>query len=231
MQYKNARGQTLEEFLSKYDASLYQHPSVTVDIAVFTLLGDELGVLLIERRDHPCIFEWALPGGFLEIDEEASSAAARELYEETTVKGLPIREFGVFSKVGRDPRTRNISLAHLAIAPSDILSPKAADDAKAAELFLVHTNNKSGKLYVSLSSCKSNDIELRYTANITHDAFSGYAVNAEKGDLAFDHSLILTHALISLLSIDRDTVLSMLAPHDIHCASRALSKISEDIHG
>lgn len=229
MEQRNSRGQTLDEFLSAYNADLYKHPSVTVDMAVFTLVENDLAVILIERRDHPCIGEWALPGGFLEIDEEVETAVSRELFEETGIEGLSFRPVAVFSKVGRDVRTRNISLAHLALAPEGTLKPKGADDASDARLFLIHTDSRDGELFVSLTSSDNAALALRYSAHIAYDAFSGYDVTAKKGDLAFDHSLILTHALITLANIDRDTVLSMLSPEKSERAAYAFDKLVRNI--
>ena len=228
MQRRNEQGQTLEEFLAEYDASLYPRPSIAVDMAVFTLIGDNLGVLMIERRNHPCIGEWALPGGFLEIDEEVECAALRELYEETGIRSLRCRPIGVFAKVGRDPRTRNVSLAYMSIAPEGTLNPNAGDDARDARLFLINTEN-IGKFSAKLSFREDPDFSLRYNANITYDAFSGYSVDAEKGDLAFDHSLLLTHALLELVNIERGTASSMLSPDAPERAAAVLLKLEKDL--
>jgi len=93
----------------------YDHPrpAVTVDLAVFSLQGEELRVLLIRRDKDPFAGRWALPGGFLDIDERIEVAALRELREET---GLdldgPLYPIGVYGEPGRDPRGRTISLAY-----------------------------------------------------------------------------------------------------------------------
>ena len=69
----------------KYDASKYDRPSVTVDVVVFTILDDELQVLLIQRKNQPYQNMWAIPGGFVQMDEGLERAAYRELAEETGV--------------------------------------------------------------------------------------------------------------------------------------------------
>ena len=89
-QLRDKNGLTLEEFLANYDPDKYRHPSVTVDMAVFTMLQTEgecdLAVLLIRRGNHPYLGTWALPGGFVEMEEELADAAARELQEETGIR-------------------------------------------------------------------------------------------------------------------------------------------------
>ena len=79
---RNAKGETLQEFLDSYDDSLYRHPSNTVDMIVMTVEDGQLKVLLIRRKDHPWIGDWALPGGFVNFDEDLEQAALRELEEE-----------------------------------------------------------------------------------------------------------------------------------------------------
>jgi 8-oxo-dGTP diphosphatase len=113
----------------------YDHPrpAVTVDLAAFALFGADLRVLMIRRKKDPFAGRWALPGGFLEIDEPIEAAARRELREETglNVKG-PLAMIGVFGDPGRDPRGRTISLAHAAAVrdvPGDLAG---ADDAEEA---------------------------------------------------------------------------------------------------
>ena len=72
-------GKTLAQFLSEYDPDRYRHPSVTTDIVVFTMVeregGYDLAVMLIKRRNHPFVGGWALPGGFVEFDEEVLDGA------------------------------------------------------------------------------------------------------------------------------------------------------------
>lgn len=143
-QLRDKNGLTLDEFLAKYDPDKYRHPSVTVDMAVFTMLRTEgecdLAVLLIRRGNHPYLGTWALPGGFVEMEEELADAAARELQEETGVTGVPLRPFGMFGGVNRDPRTRVISAGFFAVAPMCSLAPGAGDDAADASLFVVETS-------------------------------------------------------------------------------------------
>jgi len=117
----NEQGQTLEEFLDDYDARKYDCPSNTVDMLVFksegayTTWGQPLKLLMIRRRNHPSIGDFALPGGFVEIREDLETAAKRELQEETGVTDLPLIQLGAFGAPDRDPRWRIITTAYMTL--------------------------------------------------------------------------------------------------------------------
>ena len=108
---------------------LYPRPMVTVDAVILTIRAGRFEVLLIRRKRAPFLGMWALPGGFLEMDEEVEVAAARELQEETGVTGVPLVQFGTFGAVDRDPRGRVITIAYLGLTDWRAQSPKADDDA------------------------------------------------------------------------------------------------------
>ncbi|MCH8117618.1 MAG: NUDIX hydrolase [Proteobacteria bacterium] len=113
----------------------FPHPAVTVDVVLFTIRDDDLKALLIQRAQEPFEGSWALPGGFVGIGESLRRAAWRELREETGVHAGYIEQLHTFGCPGRDPRERVITVAYLALLPSDRLEPAAASDAKAAKLF------------------------------------------------------------------------------------------------
>jgi 8-oxo-dGTP diphosphatase len=111
----------------------YPRPAVTVDLAVFALAGDELRVLLIRRKHDPFAGSWALPGGFLEIDESIEAGARRELKEETGYDATgPIAFLGAYGDPTRDPRGRTISLAHAAVIRGIAADVAGGDDAAEA---------------------------------------------------------------------------------------------------
>jgi 8-oxo-dGTP diphosphatase len=116
---------------SEYKAEKYEHPSVTVDIVVFSVAGDELLVLLIKRRHAPFEGTWALPGGFVGMKESLEDAAARELAEETDVAGIPMEQLHTFGDPDRDPRMRVISVAYLALVQNSAIVHRPGDDAVA----------------------------------------------------------------------------------------------------
>ena len=97
----------------------YPRPSVTVDIILFTFVENDLKVLLIERKHEPYSGTWALPGGFVELDEELHAAALRELAEETNVTDVYLEQLYTFGEPLRDPRTRVITVAYFALLSAD----------------------------------------------------------------------------------------------------------------
>lgn len=117
----------------------YEYPRmlVTVDAVIFRTdtQGNPVDLLLIERKNEPYKSCYALPGGFPEMNELLSDAAARELKEETGLGGITLKQIGAFDKVDRDPRDRNISVAYYGFAPADCPSPNAGDDAATASWF------------------------------------------------------------------------------------------------
>jgi 8-oxo-dGTP diphosphatase len=113
----------------------YPHPAVTVDVVVFTLRDGQLKLLLIKRAGEPYRGKWALPGGFVQLDEGLDAAAARELEEETGVSKVYLEQLYTFGRVDRDPRERVITVAYYALIPSDKLELRAATDAEAVGWF------------------------------------------------------------------------------------------------
>lgn len=119
-----------------YDVTRYDRPSVTVDVVVLSLVDDDLKVLLIKRKGAPYAGMWAIPGGFVQIDESLEAAAARELAEETGVTDVYIEQLYTFGDPGRDPRTRVITVAYFALVPADALQlSRPGDDAAATQWF------------------------------------------------------------------------------------------------
>ncbi|MEN8171031.1 MAG: NUDIX domain-containing protein [Pseudomonadota bacterium] len=113
----------------------YPHPAVTVDIVVFTIRDEQLKLLLIRRAGEPYRGKWALPGGFVGMDEDLEQAARRELEEETGVSGVYLEQLYSFGKPGRDPRERVITIAYYALIPSEKIQLRAATDAEAVGWF------------------------------------------------------------------------------------------------
>lgn len=123
-------------FLAAYDPSQYPCVAVTVDVVLLTVRAGRLAVLLVQRRSHPFRGRWALPGGFVEDDEDLDGGARRELAEETGLLlagGEEAVELGYLEQLrsygapGRDPRMRIVSVAYVGFAAAG--EPVAGSDA------------------------------------------------------------------------------------------------------
>jgi 8-oxo-dGTP diphosphatase len=144
---KPARSRTVSpeeaRFLERYRPGNFARPSVTVDIAAFSVLDAELRVLLIARGEHPYKGGWALPGGFVRVGdahrdqgEDLDAAATRELEEETGLRAedVYLRQLGAFGDAGRDPRMRVITVAYYALIRPDLVPlVRPGGDAHATE--------------------------------------------------------------------------------------------------
>ncbi len=115
----------------------YPRPCVTVDVAMIRQSenGDE--ILLIQRANPPFEGMWALPGGFIDMEEDLVEAAIRELKEETGIVSTQLKQFKTYGAPGRDPRARTITVVYYGF---DSLNapPTASDDAKNAQWFFLH---------------------------------------------------------------------------------------------
>lgn len=107
----------------------YPHPAVTVDCIIFALHENDLKVLLIQRGADPYKNFWALPGGFVEIDESVDTAAERELAEETGMEKIFLEQLYTFGEPKRDPRERVISVAYYSLVRLKEHRPVAGSDA------------------------------------------------------------------------------------------------------
>jgi 8-oxo-dGTP diphosphatase len=113
------------EWLAGYDPSAFPPFAVTVDVVLLTVREDQLSVLLVERDTHPFRGCRALPGGFVQPDEDLDAAAVRRLEQETGVRRdtAHVEQLGAFGDPGRDPRMRVVSVAYLVFAP-DLPAPR-----------------------------------------------------------------------------------------------------------
>jgi ADP-ribose pyrophosphatase YjhB (NUDIX family) len=217
---RNRQGLTEEEFLAAYDANMYERPSVTVDMLIFTVADEEkenyrklpgkvLKVLMVKRGDHPCLGQWALPGGFVSVDESVDHAALRELKEETNIDRIYIEQLYTWGDVGRDPRTRIISCSYMSLADSSSLDVKAGDDADDARWFTVKSSLYQEKKTVIGEgliqqelvniNLLSGDESLSSTVEITRSVGGKAAAEkreiVESGGIAFDHAKIIEYGI------------------------------------
>jgi len=156
-----------DEFLATYDPSVFPRIGVTTDVILFAEAGGRLHVLLIERGNHPYKGRWALPGGFVEPEEDLDDAARRELAEETGVM-LPadvLEQVRAYGTPGRDPRMRIVTIAFSAVVP-DLPQVRGGSDAARARFWPV------------------DDLDLETGAP-----------TSEGPSLAFDHNRVIADAL------------------------------------
>jgi 8-oxo-dGTP diphosphatase len=112
----------------------YPKPAVTSDVAVLRL-EEVPEILLVERKNPPFEGRWALPGGFMEIEETLEEAARRELMEETGIKAGELIRYESYDVPGRDPRGRTITQVFILIWKKEMGKPKANSDARDVRWF------------------------------------------------------------------------------------------------
>lgn len=115
----------------------FPKPAVTVDVVIFTIKNNELKVLLVKRGIEPFKGMWAIPGGFIKMDESLEDAARRELKEETGVANIYLEQLYTFGDVDRDPRDRVVTVSYIALINSDNVKLSASTDVSDAQWFSV----------------------------------------------------------------------------------------------
>ena len=180
MEVVNKLSQEDKEFLKTYNAGDYERPSVTVDMLLFTVEEGKLKLMLIKRKNPPYKDKWAIPGGFVNIDESILTAAKRELNEETGMYAY-LKQFETFGEVNRDPRTRVISVGYLALVRPENFTYEmhAGDDAKEVGLF---------------------DIKLSSVSKVFEYLYNERIGKLNVLDLAFDHAFIIQQGIRNLQS-------------------------------
>ena len=149
------------QFLKGYDATKYQNPGFAADTALFAVSDDALQLLLIKRGSYPYRGCWALPGGFVDIDEDITVAADRELMEETGLSGLYLEQVFTWGRPDRDPRYRTITASHVAMADASALKPVAGDDAAEAGWFTLSdytVTETGGETRISYTLCGCEEL-------------------------------------------------------------------------
>ncbi len=215
------------EFLKNYDPTKYQNPAVAADTAVFALDHDALKILLIRRGGYPYKGCWALPGGYVDIDEDIYDTARRELLEETGLSGLYIEQVFTWAKPDRDPRYRTITASYVTLANLAALKPKAGDDAADAAWFTLKNYEKTDADGVTTVryTLEGPDILQPVVAYPTGRIQEIYA--AERAGLAFDHAESIAYSYEYLVR-RAQTGLLELALADNKLIERARKILLED---
>ena len=210
-----------EEFLNKYDVSIYETPSVTNDVIIFTT-DDKLEensrkvpkkgmqVLLIKRDDHPYKGKWAIPGGFVSNDESLEDGAIRKLKEETGIDNVYTEQLYSFGEVNRDPRTRVISIGNIALISKDRINFKDEKNIKKSKWFWLEkkmlNSEKDEKYTINkyILKLESEDQETKINYEIIEKIERGILrkkeehykiLDSSNEDLAFDHYKIIDYAV------------------------------------
>lgn len=236
----NKQGLTEKEFLAQYNAGQFQRPSVTVDLLIFTVENEEkanyrklpeksMQILLVKRGDHPFMGKWALPGGFVALDESLEDGALRKLKGETNIDSLYLEQLYTWGEPDRDPRTRVISASYMALIAKTSRNVKGGEDATDARWFNVKyqlfqekkTAKEKGYEYEKLVNLSlfNDDIMLSATVKIT-EVVEGRVIKVkreivEQDGLAFDHGKIIEYALERLRNkiMYTDIVFNLMPEH------------------
>jgi 8-oxo-dGTP diphosphatase len=195
------------EFLQAYDARQYQRPSVAVDLILMSVVEGAPAALLVRRDEHPHLGAWALPGGFVGIDESLDAAARRLLASKARMDDAYVEQLYTFGAVDRDPRTRIISVAYFALLPTARFAAalKAAPELALSELVVPWSGETGGPM----EACSAD---------------------GEPLPLAFDHADMLGLAVLRLRGkIDYSDIAFALLPDRF--TLRALQDVHEAILG
>ncbi len=205
MEERNARGETLEEFLANYDETKYRRPSCSVDMILMTVHEKVLKVLLMKRQDHPFIGDWGFPGGFVNFEEDMDDAVVRGLKEETHItKNTYFRQLYTLGNADRDPRTRIITTVYLSLTPEENLRrTKEEEDEDHTAWFTickkVTDSDDQGRVSLLSLDCEEKDVHIVY--QVKDRAMHNYIetrselLDCSNAQLAGDHIKALNMAM------------------------------------
>ena len=228
------------EFLSAYNIKNFERPSVTTDIAVFTINKSEdldsrkdpelkLNILLVQRGEYPFMNNWSLPGGFLRPNETMEECAFRNIKEKTGVVPVALMPVGTFSEPNRDPRGWVVSNAFAFVASEEQIEIVNGARTIDAEWFEINLQHKGSSEYVL--SLTREGIELSAVLKETSFKFGKKTFEIiNNNGLAFDHAKIIASALSMLRSESQNIeVVFDFLPEKFTLA--ALQKVQETLIG
>jgi len=176
------------EFLKDYDINQFERPSVTADILIISVSSKEednyrklstktMSVLLVKRDNYPFKDKWCLPGGFVRMNETLDEAAKRVLKEETNLDNIYIEQLYTFSDPKRDPRTRVISTAYVALIDKNRLTDQVSINTKWFDI------KQSGDQTILTSDTETISFKVKDNVVVANDS------------IAFDHPLVIETGL------------------------------------
>lgn len=195
-----------EEFLKHYDSSIFEKPSVTSDILIFSVANGvqenyrklnkkHFAVLLVKRQDYPFKDKWCLPGGFVGMKETTIEAAKRILKSETNVENVYLEQLYTFDAVDRDPRMRVISTTYMALIDKNMLNTKLSSNASWFNMTILE-DEKSISVTLDNGQESFNFVVGKTLRELTTDRYE-YTI-LENDHLAFDHPLAIVSGISRL---------------------------------
>ncbi|SRR5579875_203392 len=166
------------EFLENYDPAAFDRPSVTVDVVLLAPDAGDLLTVVARRHEPPHRGQWALPGGFVHMDESLDDAAARVLAEKAGYRGIFLEQLYTFGEPKRDPRMRIISVGYYALVPAAELST-TSEDVQLAHIRVPWEGETGGP--VMLDGPNGSRLSLAFD----HDQIVGMAVKRIRGKLNY----------------------------------------------
>ncbi|MDO4378137.1 MAG: NUDIX hydrolase [Erysipelotrichia bacterium] len=176
---KDNKGLTLEQFLEIYKTKNYSRPYLTADCLIYSLNEGEIYLLLIRRKGHPYINQWAIPGGFAQENEDLKQTAQRELFEETGLNAQ-VTLLDIYSARNRDPRGWIVSATYYGLVDKNKVQPRGQDDAKEAQWFQLFIKQ-------NMITLAADNYQICFDSNGTYNSME---------QLAFDHQKMIIDFLI-----------------------------------
>lgn len=231
-EFRDDKGFTENEFLAHYKLKDYERPSITVDPVLLTVVDGvitnpknpprkKLQVLLIKRGGHPFIYHWALPGGFIQMNESSNEGAYRELEEETSIRRdqVYLEQLYTWNDPHRDPRGRIISISYMALVDSGRLDVRAGSDARDARWFTIElfpfkkNKSRTAEGFIQEEYWRLNLINedlpateefpaltavIRITRTVEGNIIKTDRQVIESCGIAFDHAAIIEYSMFRL---------------------------------
>lgn len=229
-----------ERFLENYNINDYERPSVTTDIAVFSIHKEQedcyrknpelrLKILLVKRGIPPFVGKWALPGGFLKPDENIYDCALRKIKEETGVVPVSLMPVGAFSDPGRDPRGWIISNAFTFVVSEEQISVVTGAGESEVAWFDVSFESVGNEGYSLVLSYGDDELSASLSETDFKFGFKKFEI-VESCGLAFDHAKIIASALSTLRAASQNVRVALdFLPEKFTLA--ALQKVQETLTG
>lgn len=213
-----------DAFLSSYDENEYKRPSVTSDMIIFTTADQVQGnqrkvpqkglqVILVQRNQQPSLGKWALPGGFIDVNESLEVSVKRKIKEKIGIENIYTEQLYTFGDLGRDQRTRVISIAHLALVEKCSIQLNNEGVVSLSQWFWINKElirsqkeeNVIVKAYLLSLKSADNTVNIEYeiiektSRDILRSTEIEYRLLEHSTEaLAFDHYKILDYAIMRL---------------------------------